>query len=310
MDEGQNIEQSPEDGKSERPEEVNSTISPEEIITPAEFSNQTSEITKSEIKEMEVHHHPHVDSHLHGKKNFKEYFLEFLMIFLAVTMGFIAENIRENITKHEREEQLMVMMTEDMKSDMDRLDTAIINNNIKLNKLDTLRSLIYTAAHNKMPDTAIRKMYYLYRFYGGIVYPFSPTQRTLSQFDKNDAFSLLRIQKVSDAIVEYSDYDTRTLAQLEVFRSYQIDALEVGETIFNLELLEHFRSRDSAIALLQSTQKFELMSLDKQNLMLYGNKLYMARAVLLSYILQLQQQKENAEKLNALIKKEYHLENE
>ena len=23
---------------------------------------------------MEVHHHPHVNSHLHGKKNFKEYF--------------------------------------------------------------------------------------------------------------------------------------------------------------------------------------------------------------------------------------------
>ena len=45
---------------------------------------------------MEVHHHPKVDSHLHGKKNFKEYFLEFLMIFLAVTLGFFAENVREH----------------------------------------------------------------------------------------------------------------------------------------------------------------------------------------------------------------------
>jgi hypothetical protein len=45
---------------------------------------------------MEVHHHPKVGSHLHGKKNFKEYFLEFLMIFLAVTLGFFAENIREH----------------------------------------------------------------------------------------------------------------------------------------------------------------------------------------------------------------------
>ncbi len=45
---------------------------------------------------MEVHHHPHVGSDSHRKKNFKEYFLEFLMIFLAVTMGFIAESIREH----------------------------------------------------------------------------------------------------------------------------------------------------------------------------------------------------------------------
>ncbi len=98
MDEDQNIEQGPKDSKSERPEEVKENISPEQIITPAEFSNQTSEIPKSEIKEMEVHHHPHVDSHLHGKKNFKEYFLEFLMIFLAVTMGFFAESLREHFT--------------------------------------------------------------------------------------------------------------------------------------------------------------------------------------------------------------------
>ena len=53
-------------------------------------------------KQMEVHHHPHVE-----KKNFKEYFLEFLMIFLAVTMGFFAENIREDITNRKKEKQYM-----------------------------------------------------------------------------------------------------------------------------------------------------------------------------------------------------------
>ena len=55
----------------------------EQTIKPVE-TNQTSEISKSEIENMEVHHHPHVE-----KKNFKEYFLEFLMIFLAVTLGLI-----------------------------------------------------------------------------------------------------------------------------------------------------------------------------------------------------------------------------
>ena len=73
MSEDQNIEQSPEDGKSERPEEVNENISPEQIIAPAESSNQTSEIPKSDIQNMEVHHHPHVDSHM-GRKISKNIF--------------------------------------------------------------------------------------------------------------------------------------------------------------------------------------------------------------------------------------------
>jgi hypothetical protein len=50
MNEDQNIEQSPEDRKSERPEEVHSNISAEQIITPAELSNQTSDIRNPKIR--------------------------------------------------------------------------------------------------------------------------------------------------------------------------------------------------------------------------------------------------------------------
>ena len=42
---------------------------------------------------MEVHHHPHVPTHV---KPWKEYLLEGLMIFVAVTLGYGAENIREH----------------------------------------------------------------------------------------------------------------------------------------------------------------------------------------------------------------------
>jgi hypothetical protein len=66
MSEEENIEQSPEDGKTESKQEVNGepSIVNEEIQS--EISNQ-----KSEIKNMEVHHHPNLE-----KKNFKEYFPE------------------------------------------------------------------------------------------------------------------------------------------------------------------------------------------------------------------------------------------
>jgi hypothetical protein len=102
MSEEQNVEQSPEDGKSESPEEVNENISSLETIEQNEPQIEKSEIPKSEIADMEVHHHPKVE-----KKNFKEYFLEFLMIFLAVTLGFFAENIRENISDHQKETELI-----------------------------------------------------------------------------------------------------------------------------------------------------------------------------------------------------------
>ncbi len=79
MSEEQNI---PE--KNSKFEDANETISQEQPIKQPETTNQTLEISTSEIKSMEVHHHP--DLH-HRRKHFKEYFLEFLMIFLAVTLG-------------------------------------------------------------------------------------------------------------------------------------------------------------------------------------------------------------------------------
>ncbi len=75
MSEEEKIEESREDGKTESPEEQSEVLSPESGVEAVSF-------TESEIKTMEVHHHPHVE-----KKNFKEYLLEGLMIFLAVSMG-------------------------------------------------------------------------------------------------------------------------------------------------------------------------------------------------------------------------------
>src|SRR6478609_6518216 len=109
MSEEKNIDESPEDGKTGSPEEVNSPISQEQTIEQAETINPTSDITTSEIKDMEVHHHPHVE-----KKNFKEYFLEFLMIFLAVTLGFFAENIREKISDERQVRQYIESMLRDL----------------------------------------------------------------------------------------------------------------------------------------------------------------------------------------------------
>ena len=107
--EGENLQE-----RNTTSENAHSTISQEKTIEDTRKTNPTSEIFKSEIENMEIHHHP--DLH-HDRKKWKEYFLEFLMIFLAVCLGFIAENIREHISEHRNARILAQSMLEDLKKD-------------------------------------------------------------------------------------------------------------------------------------------------------------------------------------------------
>ena len=85
MSENHEFEESPEDRKSETPEEGQHGLS-EEPVLPSTINYEPS-TNEPSTANMEVHHHPQVE-----KKNFKEYFLEFIMIFLAVTLGFFCRN--------------------------------------------------------------------------------------------------------------------------------------------------------------------------------------------------------------------------
>ena len=254
---------------------------------------------------MEVHHHPHVE-----KKRFKEYLLEGLMIFLAVTMGFIAESIRENITKHEREHHLMEMLVEDLKADIPKLDSVYKNDSLKIQFIDSLRHCIYAAAEKKLPDTVYRTMYYLQRVYGRNRIEFKPTLRTLNQFEKNDAFSLIRKQEVSDSIQNYSEYNKGIDDQHTSFRGMEGEALVIGQTIFDYRYYENFLGNTSRKLMLQSILQFKLLDTDKKTFLLYGAKLNFSRSVLFNYVQLLKRQKAKAQSLISLIEKEYHLENE
>src|ERR1700686_354541 len=109
MSEEQNIDSGRENSKSESPKEVNENISQEQTIEQPEPT-----IQKSEIENMEVHHHPDLR---HRRKRWKEYFLEFLMIFLAVTLGFFAESYRESLGDKKKEKGYIRSMIEDLKND-------------------------------------------------------------------------------------------------------------------------------------------------------------------------------------------------
>ena len=299
MSEEEKIEESREDGKTECPGEQFMVDSQQSIEEPLITHNLQP------TTQMEVHHHPHVE-----KKSFKEYVLEGLMIFLAVSMGFIAENIRENITKHEKEHHLMEMLVEDLKADLPRLDSAIVGNYKKMNRLDTLRLLICDATVKKMPNEDYRLMYFLQRIANFTRNDFLATERTIAQFEKNDGFGLIRKQFVSDSINNYYQYNAGIVRQQMTHMQVLYESYQLSQTIFDIRILNDYVTRENAPLILQSNKQFSLLTKDNNTLLLYAAKLYGARGTLFQSINLLKNQKDRAERLIELIQKEYHLKNE
>ena len=94
-------------------------------------------------------HPPHL-RHTSGKK-FSHYFYEFLMLFLAVLSGFFAENLREEKVEHNRENEYMKSMVEDLKLDtlqLTRIKTFRID---KLSTIDSLNYFFNTYTEGRVP---------------------------------------------------------------------------------------------------------------------------------------------------------------
>src|SRR5882757_1726159 len=106
--------------ESKKKPEIGSTTLDNDKIK-SEIKNPTSE-----IKAMEVHHHPHLE---HKAKPWKEYLLEGFMIFVAVTMGFFAETIREGISDRSKGHEYIRSFVEDMQRDTTTLAVQIAYDN-------------------------------------------------------------------------------------------------------------------------------------------------------------------------------------
>lgn len=75
-------------------------------------------------------------------KHFSHYIFEFVMMFLAVTMGFFVENQREKMSDRAQELQLMTILSEDLKSDIVRIEEIIRLRKDRVIKNDSLIILL------------------------------------------------------------------------------------------------------------------------------------------------------------------------
>ena len=228
MPEIENIqEESQEDRESESPKEVNENISQEQTIEQPQTINQTSDIAKSEIQNMEVHHHPKVET-----KNFKEYLLEFIMIFLAVTLGFFAENIREHLSDNAKEKEYIKSLVQDLE-----VDQQVLAQNISAiqSGISMMDSMITILDNPSMIVNNTGTLYYLARL-APRLQPLPINDKTFQQLKNSGNFRLIKSIIASNKIMDY--YNQVPLVRLlesineTEFTQYKI----VAAKIFNPEI--------------------------------------------------------------------------
>jgi hypothetical protein len=235
MSEDQN-KQSQEDGKFERPEEVNENISSEQTIENAESIKQNAKSkeplqtanSKLQTEEMEVHHHPHVE-----KKNFKEYFLEFVMIFLAVTMGFIAENIREDITEHQRAKTFAASMIQDLKADTIQLAAYNRYYSRAANNIDTFMQLLTANDPQNIPSGKL----YWYGLWGGARNNFVANDATFQQMKSSGSLSFFKPAIATD-VAKYDRFCRSLQATDEMNRDVYTEVRKTRSMIFEFKYNE------------------------------------------------------------------------
>ncbi|HEY2583499.1 MAG TPA: hypothetical protein VGI43_16930 [Mucilaginibacter sp.] len=247
---------SPKVGKSESPEvvkksEVGSPKSEEgtsilgnfeEIKNKSETpiksdpDSYRDENPKSEIQNMEVHHHPEVE-----KKGFKEYILEGFMIFIAVMMGFFAESFREHISEQQRAKEYATTLYSDLKADTSVLNRYLKRLNYANANIDTLTKLLSTSDPRDIPSGKL----YFYGLFGGVPLQFAPHDATLLEMKSSGSLRYFTKRKVDSLVAEYD-------AQLQYFKTVaERDQALYTEVRKLRAALFNFKYNDAANAIVQ-----------------------------------------------------------
>jgi hypothetical protein len=269
----------------------------------------TTSNTENNTTDMEVHHHP--DLH-HKPKPFKEFVLEFIMIFLAVTMGFFAESFREYLANHEKEDEAVHSLAEDL-----RVDTAAISSSIDINyqmaqACDTLVALL----NNYKPIDSINHKLYNSYIATTTNEVFNPTERTLAQLKNMGSMQIIKNKTVADEIVNYENAIVTLKDYSKIYNSYTEKSVNEAAEIFNLNYLKYYVGHPGFDSVEFSDTSFVIdpayrnkpLPLRDDNpklLSKYANSVWYQQLVVLNYRQLLKQFKQEQISFIELLKKEY-----
>ncbi len=254
---------------------------------------------------MEVHHHPEVE-----KKGFKEYILEGLMIFIAVMMGFFAESLREHIADNAKETEYMRTMIQDLRADTVELNASTM----AFNRICQVTDTILTCLKADKPDPLIINRLISSHFWTYAEYSYN--NRTVQQLKNSGNFRLIRNNLVSGSILKYDNLQTAIMLTqytdlkntMYTYKDAEARAIHYKEfrpTKAMSRVLKNFSPADFTNA-----DKQPFLTTDKDLLNFYYNRLFIHEALNRTFLLNIHATKNEATKLIAIIKKEYHLEDE
>jgi len=243
---------------------------------------------------MEVHHHSH-----HPKK-WKEYITEFLMLFLAVSLGFFAENLRERQIEKHREISYLKNVHEDLQLDLKNIDNVMNQNTVRLQAMDTLFKSI-------SDNTITNEDVYYYIRNLALRATFESSHVGLDQIKSAGGLRMIKNPEIISGIQEYE----RSLDALEKLENVRERTLEqarfkmaaVFEPAISYEMLIHqgtgimrFNRTQKANAILQENKQAVKELLNLVSFGLNSNR-YLNN--------NLAKQKQNGQKLDSAILKEY-----
>ena len=158
--------------------------------------NQTSDIPTSEIKNMEIHKHPHHVSH---KKKWTEFLLEFFMLFLAVFLGFVAENIREHIVENDRANEYAISLVQDLQNDTASINIQVKTGEIYIAITDSLLNL----SSSRLEGRNAAK----FSFYTRFIYwtaPLSWNRATFEQIKNSGSIRYFKNYQLLEKLMKYN----------------------------------------------------------------------------------------------------------
>ena len=244
---------------------------------------------------MEVHHHGHV----HETKKWKEYLFQFLMLFLAVFCGFLAEYQLEHTIENSREKQFMTSLVKDLES-----DTAQFNSikRFRLRKIQTIDSTLYYFALNNSKAFTLRQMKFVSLGLRG----FFQNSGTLDQLKNAGGFRLIRKRNIVDSISAY-DQQIKRIALRDKFETDKyVEYDQVLEKMFDGRSLAKIHADTTFFGKTPPSLETNI-KLNEEYVGEFLNKIIGTRNYVKDNLNLQETIKSRAERLIAVIKKEYHL---
>ena len=254
---------------------------------------------------MEVHAHSHT-----ARKKWTHYLWEFLMLFLAVTLGFLVENQREHYIEHQRLIRFAKQMVNGLEKDTISQNEVVYELNDKEMAFDSLRYFL------AMPKDDSIKWIGIYRNMWGLENPFRYTYRkpVFDQINYSGSLRLFTNNHIVDSLMDYiydgTIIEWQTNAEIEYITGIIIPFIN---THFDKSLIlqrfdSYIKKPGWNARMLGHTLPPHFLDHVAEWKSVFENIVITAREKHELPLVNIREERDRAEMLIDLLKKEYHLD--